>query len=170
MVSAAQRKWLGSKTRMGMCYPSPASETPRGRMMRAIPIAALVLIALVAAPCWAGAPTVTTLSSTDKTIIGQMIVSPEHPTVKTTIVTFQPGDKTGVHKHPFPHYGYMLEGVLTIVNTETGKSFDLKTGEFLVEMLNTAHYGENRGSVPVRILIVDSVPEGVTNNSVPVLP
>ena len=132
--------------------------------------AALLLTALLASPVLAAAPTVTTLSSSDQTIIGQTIVSPEHPTVKSSIVTFQPGDKTVVHKHPFPHYGYMLEGTLTIVNTETGKSFDLKSGEFLVEMLNTAHYGENRGSVPVRILIVDSVPAGVTNNSVQVVP
>ena len=134
------------------------------------PIAALILTALMAVPAWAGAPTVTPLASTDKTITGQTITSPERPTVKAVMVTFMPGDKTVVHKHPFPHYGYMLEGVLTIVNTETGKSFDLKAGEFLVEMLNTAHYGENRGSVPVRLLVVDSVPEGTPSNSVPVLP
>ncbi|MDR3526639.1 MAG: cupin domain-containing protein [Rhizomicrobium sp.] len=133
-------------------------------------ITALLVTALLASPALAGAPTVMMLSSSDQTIIGQTIVSPEHPTVNSSIVTFQSGDKTGVHKHPYPHYGYMLEGVLTIVNTETGKSFDLKAGEFLVEMLNTAHYGENRGTVPVRILIVDSVPAGVTNNSVAVAP
>ena len=59
-------------------------------------------------------------------------------------VTFQPGDKTAKHKHLWPHYGYMLEGVLTITNSETGQSFDVKPGEFLVEMQNTAHVGENR--------------------------
>lgn len=113
------------------------------------------------------APVATPLTTTDKTIIGQPIVSPEHPTVISSIVTFAPGEKTAVHKHPYPHYGYMLEGTLTIVNTETGKSFDLKPGAFLVEMMNTFHYGENRGTVPVRILIVDSVPEGVKSNTVP---
>lgn len=119
---------------------------------------------------FAGAPVPTPLANTDKTITGQQIVSPEHPTVISSVVTFQPGDKTVVHKHPYPHYGYMLEGTLTIVNTETGKSFDLKPGTFLVEMMNTAHYGENRGTVPVRILIVDSVPAGVTTNTVPQQP
>lgn len=116
------------------------------------------------------APVSTPLVTTDKTVTGQQIVSPEHPTVISSVVIFQPGDKTIVHKHPYPHYGYMLEGTLTIVNTETGKSFDLKPGAFLVEMMNTAHYGENRGTVPVRILIVDSVPAGVTNNTVPQQP
>ena len=132
--------------------------------------AALALAAFSFSAAQAGAPTVVPLANTDKTIIGQTIVSPEHPTVQAVMITFQPGDKTGVHKHPFPHYGYMLEGVLTIVNTETGKVFDLKAGEFLVEMLNTAHYGENRGSVPVRLLVVDTVPEGLASNTVPVLP
>jgi quercetin dioxygenase-like cupin family protein len=66
---------------------------------------------------FAGAPTAMPLASTDKTVTGQQIVSPEHPTVISSVATFLPGDKTVVHKHPYPHYGYMLEGTLTIVNT-----------------------------------------------------
>jgi len=128
-------------------------------LMTALPVMAL-----------AGAPSVTPITNTDKTVIGQTIVSPEHPFVKTVMVTFQPGDKTPIHKHPYPHYGYMLEGVLTVVNTETGKSFELKPGDFLVEMLNTAHYGENRGSVPVKLLVIDSLPAADTVNSIPVKP
>jgi quercetin dioxygenase-like cupin family protein len=124
----------------------------------------LLLLAMPAA----AAPSVTPLTTTDKTVIGQTIVAPEHPTVISTLITFPPGDKTAVHKHPWPHYGYMLEGVLTVTNTETGKSFDVKPGEFLVEMQNTAHYGENRGSVPAKMLIVDTVPAGTTSNSVAV--
>ncbi len=114
------------------------------------------------------APSVVPLANTDKTVIGQTITAPDHPTVISTLITFQPGDKTAVHKHPWPHYGYMLEGVLTVTNTETGKSFDVKPGEFLVEMQNTAHFGENRGTVPAKMLIVDTVPAGVTSNSVAV--
>ena len=124
---------------------------------------------LVAMPAFA-APVVTPLANTDKTVTGQPIIAPEHPAVIATVLTFQPGDKTAIHKHPWPHYGYMLEGVLTITNTETGKSYEVKAGEFLVEMQNTAHFGENRGTVPVKILIVDTVPAGVTSNSVVVAP
>ena len=127
----------------------------------------LLALALFAVPAFA-APVVTPLANTDKTVIGQPIIAPEHPTVIATVITFQPGDKTAKHKHPWPHYGYMLEGVLTITNTETGQSFEVKAGEFLVEMLNTAHVGENRGTVPVKILIVDTVPAGLTSNSVAV--
>jgi quercetin dioxygenase-like cupin family protein len=114
------------------------------------------------------APSAMPLTNTDKTVIGQTITAPEHPTVISTIVTFQPGDKTAVHKHPWPHYGYMLEGVLTITNTETGQQFVLQPGMFLIEMQNTAHFGENHGSVPVKMLIVDTVPARVTSNSIPV--
>lgn len=127
---------------------------------------ALCLV-LATAPAIA-APNAVPLANTDKTVIGQTIVAPDHPTVISTLITFQPGDKTAVHKHPWPHYGYMLEGVLTVTNTETGKSFEVKPGEFLVEMQNTAHYGENRATVPAKMLIVDTVPAGVTSNSVPV--
>jgi quercetin dioxygenase-like cupin family protein len=127
----------------------------------------VLCLALAAAPAFA-APGVVPLANTDKTVIGQTIVAPDHPTVISTLITFQPGDKTAVHKHPWPHYGYMLEGVLTVTNTETGKSFDVKPGEFLVEMQNTAHYGENRGTAPAKMLIVDTVPAGVISNSVPV--
>jgi len=126
----------------------------------------LLAAILFAAPALAGAPSSAPVLSTDKTAIGQPIEVPQHPTVVTSIVTFQPGDKTAVHKHPYPHYGYMLEGTLTIVNTETGKSFELKPGDFLVEMQNTWHYGENRGTVPVRILIIDQLPAGVSGNIV----
>lgn len=134
--------------------------------MRRFALAAILL----AAPALAGSPQVSVLTDTNKTVIGQPIVSPEHPTVKATIVTFLPGDKTIVHTHPYPHYGYMLEGVLTVVNSKTGKSFELKKGDFLVEMLNTAHYGENRGKVPVKLLVIDTVPEGTKTNSLPVKP
>jgi quercetin dioxygenase-like cupin family protein len=118
------------------------------------------------APALAGTPVTTPVGTFDKTVIGQEIVVPPHPTVLVTIVTFQPGDKTAAHKHPYPHYGYMLEGTLTITNTETGKSFDLKPGDFLVEMTDAWHTGENRGTVPVRILVVDQVPPGVNANNV----
>ena len=129
----------------------------------------VLALAFFAMPAFA-APVVTPLANTDKTVTGQVIVAPEHPAVIATVLTFPPGDKTAIHKHPWPHYAYMLEGVLTVTNTETGKSFDVKAGEFLVEMQNTAHFGENRGTVPVKILIVDTVPAGVTSNSVVVVP
>ena len=70
----------------------------------------------------------------------------------------------------YPHYAYVLEGTLTITNVQTGKTFDVTAGQFLAEMQDTWHYGENKGNVPVRLLIVDHVPKGVKVNSVPMDP
>ncbi len=81
-------------------------------------------------------------------------------------MTLAPGAKLPVHKHLYPHYGYMLAGVLTVTNVQTGKSFDIKTGDFLVEMNDTWHYGQNKGTVPVKLLIIDHLPKGVTSNVV----
>jgi quercetin dioxygenase-like cupin family protein len=128
---------------------------------------ALLVLCLLAALAEAGGPASVPLLNTDKTAIGQPIEAPSQPTVIATIVTFQPGDKTAVHKHLYPHYGYMLEGTLTIMNTQSGKSFELKPSAFLVEMMDVWHYGENRGTVPVKMLIVDTVPAGVKANYLP---
>ncbi|MGA7676079.1 MAG: cupin domain-containing protein [Rhizomicrobium sp.] len=124
------------------------------------------LSALSATALAAPAPVTTPIVSTDTTIIGQKIEVPKDPTVIVSTITFAPGARTPVHKHLYPHYAYVLEGTLTITNVETGKSFVITKGQFLAEMQNTWHYGENRGKTPVRLLIVDHVPKGVTQNSV----
>lgn len=116
------------------------------------------------------APISTPVASIDTTIIGQKIAIPKDPTVVVSTILFPPGARTAVHKHLYPHYAYVLEGTLTIVNVQTGKAFDVTAGQFLAEMQNTWHYGENRGTTPVRLLIVDHLPKGVTVNSVPMDP
>jgi quercetin dioxygenase-like cupin family protein len=110
--------------------------------------------------------TVAPVITTDTTATGQPIVMPEHPELVVTIVTFPPGSRLSVHKHLYPHYGYMLQGELTVVNQETGKSTVLKQGDFLVEVNNTWHYGQNNGKDPVRLLVIDHLPRGVTSNVV----
>lgn len=110
--------------------------------------------------------TVEKIIETDKTVIGQPIVMPKDPTLVVTFATFPPGSRLPVHKHPYPHYGYMLEGELTVVNVETGKSSTIKKGDFLVEMNDTWHYGVNNGTEPVKLLIIDHLPKGVTSNVV----
>jgi quercetin dioxygenase-like cupin family protein len=108
----------------------------------------------------------TLIAKTDTTIIGQKIVVPKHPMVIVSSSTFAPGARTPVHKHIYPHYVYIQEGTLTIVSTETGKSFDMKPGTFFLEMLDKWHYGINKGTVPVKTLVVDQVPASVQTNRV----
>lgn len=108
----------------------------------------------------------TLVAKTNTTIIGQKFEVPKNPTVVVSSMVFAPGARTPVHKHLYPHYAYIQEGTLTVVNTETGKSYDAKPGTFFSEMLNTWHYGINKGAAPVRILVIDQIPDGVKNNSV----
>ena len=115
-----------------------------------------------------GVPKVTSqpIFSSTTTVTNQQITVPEHPRVTAVVATFAPGAALPVHKHLYPHYVYVMEGTLTVTNEETGKSFDVHPGEFFAEMQDTWHYGKNNGKVPVKLLVVDQVPPGVTGNVV----
>ncbi|HEY7977918.1 MAG TPA: cupin domain-containing protein [Rhizomicrobium sp.] len=134
--------------------------------MRALAIAGAVLLggtSLVQAAD-AAKISVAPLSRTDTTITGEKIVVPPNPDVVTSIATFPPGAELPVHKHPYPHYVYVLEGTLTVFNTDTGKSFTVKKGDFIVETNANWHYGKNEGAVPVKLLVIDQLPAGVKTN------
>ncbi len=137
-----------------------------------ITVAATALVLSLGAAHAADAPTVQVqpVARTNTTIIGQPIIVPEKPDVLVSIATFPPGSRLPEHQHRFPHYVYVMEGVLTVVNTDANKSFDVKAGDFVVEMEDTWHYGINNGTVPVKLLVIDQVPAGTPNNLVPKTP
>lgn len=128
----------------------------------AILVSTATSVHAAAAPEIAVAPVI----GTGTTATGQKIEMPKEPTVTVTVATLAPGSRLPTHKHMYPHYGYVLGGELTVVNEETGKSFAVKKGEFLVEMNDTWHYGENKGKEPVKLLLIDHLPKGVTSNMV----
>jgi len=108
----------------------------------------------------------TPVLSTNTTITGQKIDVPTNPRVVVSTVTFAPGARLPVHKHPYPHYVYVLEGTLTVTNVETGKVFTVNQGQFFVEMNDTWHFGANNGTTPLKLLGIDQVPDGVKSNMV----
>jgi len=108
----------------------------------------------------------TPIVQTRTTNIGQPIDVPAHPTVIVSQTTIAPGARIRSHKHPWPHYVYVVEGTLTVVDETTGKTFAIKSGGFFAEMTDRWHHGENRGGTPVRLVAIDQVPEGVTRNMV----
>jgi quercetin dioxygenase-like cupin family protein len=108
----------------------------------------------------------TILARTDTTIIGQKVNPPKNPTVIFSTSTFAPGARTPVHKHLYPHYVCIEAGTLTIVGTETGKEYAMTAGSCFLEMLDKMHYGINKGTVPVKTMVVDQVPAGVKANRV----
>ena len=61
---------------------------------------------------------------------------------------FPAGQKLGWHHHPVKNYGILVQGELTIIGQD-GKTKVVHEGEPVVEMVNTIHHGENRGTKPV---------------------
>ncbi len=61
---------------------------------------------------------------------------------------FSAGKKLGWHHHPVMNYGILVQGELTIIGLD-GTEKTVHEGEAVVEMVNTIHHGENRGSKPV---------------------
>ena len=136
--------------------------------MKSIAWIACGLAATVAPVCAANVSGTATTSVVQMrtTNMGQPIDVPAHPTVIVTQTTIATGAHTPTHKHPFQRYVYVLEGTLTVVDEATGKTFEIRSGGFLPEMLDRWHHGENRGSTPVRLLAIDQVPDGVSGNMV----
>ena len=58
------------------------------------------------------------------------------------------GQKLAWHHHPVMNHGVLVQGELTIIS-EDGTEKVVHEGEVVVEMVNTVHHGENRGTKPV---------------------
>ena len=70
------------------------------------------------------------------------------------------GQKLGWHHHPVMNHGILVQGELTIVSLD-GKEKVVHEGEAVVEMVNTIHHGENRGTRPVVLYMFYLAQEGV---------
>lgn len=105
----------------------------------------------------------TPLLSSSTTIVDQPIAYPEG-TAKVTaaIVTVPPGGQTGWHLHEVPLFAYILEGEITLDYGEKG-IVTKKAGDSMLEAMNWAHNGMNKGTVPLRILAVYMGAEGLPN-------
>lgn len=137
------------------------------RAEKALPVAAL-LIAL-GFVVFSGGSVLTregpqTLLSTSKTVLGQAVAYPTGAPAKVTsvIVTMQPGEETGWHKHDVPMFGYILEGEVTVDYQGHGTRVYRK-GDAVMEAIGTAHNGRNSGKVSARILAVFMGADGVPN-------
>ena len=73
---------------------------------------------------------------------------------------FPAGQKLGWHHHPVMNYGVLMQGELTIIGQD-GKKKVVHEGEPVVEMVNTIHHGENRGTKPVILYMFYLSQEGL---------
>jgi quercetin dioxygenase-like cupin family protein len=107
---------------------------------------------------------VTRLLSTLKTSAGDPIRLPQGD-AQMVVSNFDvpAGAILPVHRHPFPRYGYVLQGELQVTNVETGHVDVFKTGDFILEAVNHWHTGTNIGSTPLRLLVIDLIEAGANN-------
>lgn len=138
------------------------------KLKHLIAAAVLTVAPALAAPAVAQQPStdvvVTPILSTTTTVSGQPIVLPQGDVeFVSAMYEVQPGATLPAHKHPFPRYGYMLSGNLSVTNLETGRTIDFEPGDVIVEATDQWHTARNTGSEPVRLLVIDLVEQGQRN-------
>ena len=113
-------------------------------------------------------PKVETLLQTGTTILGQPLAYPSEgaPRITAAVVTLEPGQETGRHRHPVPLYGQVLAGAVTIDYDGHGTK-TYRTGDAFMEAIGTWHNGRNDGTETARILAVFIGAEDVANTEQP---
>src|SRR3990172_11855878 len=81
------------------------------------------------------------------------------PEIISVIGELEAGGRTALHQHPVPVYVYVLEGTLT-VQAEGKETRDYKPGQAYLEDVNVWHQAFNKGTAPVKILVVFVGEEG----------
>jgi quercetin dioxygenase-like cupin family protein len=110
-----------------------------------------------------GYPPLEVLLSASQTTIGQDIAYPPGKAkITAAIVTMQPGEKTGRHRHEAPLFAMILEGEVTL-DYGNGVTRYFKKGDTFLEAFQTSHEGTNTGDQPVRILAVFAGSDSVKN-------
>ena len=120
----------------------------------AFTLAALTALASPAAAQDAAYP-LEPLLSTGTTVMGEPIRYPRQGSahINAAIIALAPGSRTIMHKHGVPLFAYILEGELTVDYGSHGKR-TYRQGQSFMEAMNIAHFGENTGTQPARLLAV----------------
>lgn len=122
--------------------------------------AALLILVVVLAPATSALAggtyrNVQPVLETSKTIMAENLVHSDGSPLRITsmIVTIDPGEETGWHKHGAPLYIHVLSGEVTVDYGENGTRTFGPGGSYM-EAMDFWHRGTNRGNEPVRILCV----------------
>lgn len=98
-----------------------------------------------------------------RTVIGQEIQFPLFRNqITALLIEIAPGGETGRHQHPAPTFVYVLEGTVTI-DIEGHPQAVHTAGQGFLEANNVWHNGRNRGTTPLKLLVVFSGEEGKPN-------
>lgn len=108
-------------------------------------------------------PPLQVLMSSSQSILGEDIQYPDgKPTVTAAILTLQPGESTGMHRHEAPLFVMILEGEVTVDYGQNGMKRYV-AGDAFLEAFKSNHSGANTGAEPVRILTVFAGSDTVKN-------
>jgi quercetin dioxygenase-like cupin family protein len=128
-----------------------------GRLKTAV--AAACGLAIGALGGWAVAkdryPPVDVLLQAATTTIDQPVSYPTagRPEITAAMVTMQPGDVTGLHRHDVPMFAWIMQGGITVDYGPAGTRAYTK-GDAFLEAFRTPHKGRATADVPTRILVV----------------
>jgi quercetin dioxygenase-like cupin family protein len=81
------------------------------------------------------------------------------PKISIVKVTIPPNSELPHHYHPVINAGILMKGQLTVVDTK-GNVLEMKEGDPIIEVVNTVHYGVNKGNEPAEILVFYAGEEG----------
>src|SRR5262245_33258907 len=126
-----------------------------------------ILVALLVAPLHAQDGedvTVTQVLSSSATSSGQPIVLPQNDAqIVVSIYDVVPGATLAVHNHPHPRYAYVVWGLLTRTNIDTGQTDTYASGAFILESVGQWKTETSIGSEPLKLLVIDVVEKGQPN-------
>ncbi len=82
------------------------------------------------------------------------------PELRVLKVTVPPHCSLPKHHHDVMSYGVVNRGQLTLVRDSDGLETTVSEGEAVVETVSTVHHGENRGDVPLELVVFYISTEG----------
>ena len=89
---------------------------------------------------------------------------PNYPQGKPELVAMKyiipVGHKLDWHHHVAMNHGVLVQGELTIIGLD-GQTKTLHEGDVVVEMVDSVHYGENRGTKPIVLYMFYISQEGL---------
>ena len=89
---------------------------------------------------------------------------PDYPQGKPELVAMKyvipVGHKLDWHHHVAMNHGVLVQGELTIIGLD-GQTKTLHEGDVVVEMVDSVHYGENRGTKPIVLYMFYISQEGL---------
>ena len=115
-----------------------------------------LLVATFATPLSAQVKaTATPILQSAVTVGGTPIAYPKTDSAEVTALRLEiaPGGETGRHMHPNPTFVYVLEGAID-VEMDGGAVHSYKTGDCVLEVVNTWHNTKNKGTIPAKVLVV----------------